>query len=144
LPTEAEWEYAIRGGTQGEYFFDDGIANIMKADLARYAWFDKNSGKSWFFGGGTTHPVGQKEPNPWGLYDIYGNVWEWVQDRYGGYPTDQEIIDPQGSVEGSYRVYRGGSWRSSAGSCRSASRVSNLPDHRDYNLGFRQALSPGQ
>jgi formylglycine-generating enzyme required for sulfatase activity len=82
LPTEAEWEYAARAGTTTEYFFGNSAS-----DLSRYAWYEDNSGY-------TTHPVGQKQPNPWGLYDIYGNVWEWVQDWYGNLETS--VTDPRG------------------------------------------------
>jgi formylglycine-generating enzyme required for sulfatase activity len=113
LPTEAEWEYACRAGTTTEYSFGDDAK-----DLVKYAWFDGNSGK-------TTHAVGGKLPNVWGLYDMHGNVWEWCSD-----------------AEGSYRVRRGGSWSDSARICRSAFRGSSDPSLRGSNLGFRLALSP--
>jgi formylglycine-generating enzyme required for sulfatase activity len=131
LPTEAEWEHAARAGTKTEYFFGD------KPDaLGEYAWFYGNSQR-------TTHPVGQKKPNPWGLYDIYGNVLEWVQDWYGEYPKEA-VTDPSGPSGGSYRVYRGGCRVNSAEYCRSATRNGITPDGRNYFLGFRLAFSPGQ
>ena len=97
LPTEAEWEYACRAGTTAEYYWgDDGIG--------RYAWYIGNQD-------GTTHPVGQKKPNAWGLYDMSGNVWEWCGDWYSpAYPADKEAVDPKGAAGGSFRVFRGGSW----------------------------------
>jgi hypothetical protein len=113
LPTEAEWEYACRAGTTTEYSFGDN-----EQDLGKYAWFETNSG-------GTTHAVGKKRPNGWGLYDMHGNVFEWCSD-----------------ADGSYRVYRGGSWILSARYCRSAYRNGNVPSHRLNYLGFRLALSP--
>jgi formylglycine-generating enzyme required for sulfatase activity len=129
LPTEAEWEYACRAGTTKAYYFGDDPAK-----LPDYAWFDGNSGDE-------THPVGQKKPNAWGLYDMHGNVWEWCQDWYGGYPTSDQV-DPQGPSEGSDRVYRGGSWRHDPRRCRSADRHRFEPGHRYHNLGCRLALVP--
>jgi formylglycine-generating enzyme required for sulfatase activity len=103
--------------------------------LGRYAWHDGNSGDS-------AHPVGQKEPNAWGLYDIHGNVYEWVNDWYGeNYYRSSPGTDPAGPSSGSNRVSRGGSWFRSAGHCRSANRGSNTPDSRFGSLGFRLALS---
>ncbi len=126
LPTEAEWEYACRAGTTGPY----------AGHLDAMGWYDKNSGRS-------THGSGQKRPNAWGLYDMHGNVWEWCQDWYGDYPSGY-LNDPTGPPSGSDRVLRGGSWRSLARYCRSASRHRADPADRDGNLGFRLALSPGQ
>jgi formylglycine-generating enzyme required for sulfatase activity len=131
LPTEAEWEHAARAGTRTEWFFGDN-----QAALGEYAWFRGNSQ-------GTTHPVGQKKPNPWGLYDIYGNVGEWVQDWTGEYPKEA-VTDPTGPTRGSYRVNRGGGWGLAAEFCRSASRFRFAPVVRDNSLGFRLAFSPGQ
>ena len=131
LPTEAEWEYAARAGTSSEFFFGDN-----QDELSKYGWYNGNSGK-------TTHPVGQKLPNAWGLYDVYGNILEWVQDRFGDYSVAAEI-DPKGPPSGSGRVIRGGSFNSSAEYCRSANRYIFSPDYRFGNLGFRLALSPGQ
>jgi formylglycine-generating enzyme required for sulfatase activity len=131
LPTEAEWEYAARAGTAGKYSFGDDAGA-----LGRYAWYKDNSG-------GTTHPVGRKEPNGWGLYDMQGNVCEWVRDWYGDY-SSSPVTDPRGPSSGSARVDRGGSWGSNAWICRSASRGSSTPGARYDILGFRLAFSPGQ
>jgi formylglycine-generating enzyme required for sulfatase activity len=130
LPTEAEWEYAVRAGTTSAYSFGDN-AN----QLEHYAWYEDNSNKQ-------THPVGQKQPNPWGLYDMHGNVWEWVQDWYGEY-SQSAVTDPTGPSGGDGRVLRGGSWSSNARYLRSANRSNYAPDNRYECLGFRLALSPG-
>jgi formylglycine-generating enzyme required for sulfatase activity len=131
LPTEAEWEYAARAGTTGDYSF----GHDPEA-LGRYAWYWENAGK-------TTHPVGQKAPNPWGLYDMHGNVWEWVSDRNGGnYYAESPTTDPPGSSSGSYFIKRGGAWKSGARDCRSAARTSDDKPH--HHIGFRLAYSPGR
>jgi formylglycine-generating enzyme required for sulfatase activity len=133
LPTEAEWEYACRGWTSTRFSYGDdpGYTN-----LTNYAWdFDNSSNM--------THPVGQKLPNPWGLYDMHGNVWEWCQDWYGLYPGGI-ALDPQGSPLGSYRVIRGGYWDGGATLCRSAMRNSScLPGLVCFRVGFRVVLAPG-
>ena len=131
LPTEAEWEYACRAGSNVAYCFGNDIW-----ELDRFAWYDGNSG-------GETHPVGQLEPNAWGLYDMHGNVWEWCSDWYGNYPSGA-VTDPAGSSTGSSRVYRGGGWFSLAVYCRSAPRRNYSPDLPGLILGFRLFLSPGQ
>lgn len=123
LPTEAEWEYACRAGTTSEFA---GNLNAM-------AWQKDNSG-------GTTHPVGQKQPNAWGLYDMHGNVWEWCGDFKRTY-TSAEVIDPVGEEAGPYHAYRGGSWFYGAALCRSALRTNGAAGVRGYILGFRVALS---
>jgi len=146
LPTEAEWEYACRAGSRTQYSFGDGAGQ-----LAAYAWHAENSAK-------TTHPVGQKKPNAWGLYDMHGNVAEWCNDRYakdyyssmGVPPMSQDhgqdaratgIKDPRGPSEGRERVIRGGAWNSSPGSCRSSYRTSSLSIDdtclADDAIGFR-------
>jgi len=126
LPTEAEWEYACRAGSTGDY------AN----NLAAMAWYDKNSGE-------VTHPVGTKQPNALGLYDIYGNVWEWCQDWYNeNYYVQSSNVDPQGPTLGSARVERGGSLNRDAQYLRSASRYWGAPGNRSFNLGFRLVRTP--
>lgn len=121
LPTEAEWEYACRAGTTGDYLDD-------------MAWYGKNSENQ-------THPVGQKKPNIWGLYDMHGNVNEWCWDRYGDdLPSGK---DPIGPASGWVRVLRGGGWYDSAIRCRVAYRCDYLADVVDYGCGFRFVLPPG-
>lgn len=126
LPSESEWEYSCRAGTQTRYFFGDD-----ESKLNEYAWYEKNSGSE-------THPVGQKKPNPWGLYDMHGNVWEWVKDRwhdnYEGAPSDGSIWEDRNSPN---CVLRGGSWRFNARNCRSASRGRYDPDYRGDLVCFR-------
>jgi formylglycine-generating enzyme required for sulfatase activity len=129
LPTESEWEYACRVGTATKYSFGDD-----EERLGDYAWFKENSG-------GKTHPVGEKSPNAWGLYDLHGNVWEWCTDSYGAYQSG-EVTDPSVPSAGSYPVFRGGGWNGGAWYCRSADRCWNEPSFRDRFLGFRLALSP--
>jgi formylglycine-generating enzyme required for sulfatase activity len=133
LPTEAEWEYAARAGSTSAYSFGDDAGQ-----LGRYGWY----GEDW--DSGSTHPVGQKQPNAWGLYDMHGNVWEWVQDWYEEPDySNSPGAGPKGPYSGSYRVLRGGSWYSDASYCRSAYyRPYNTPDYRFRNLGFRLALDP--
>ncbi len=131
LPTEAEWEYACRAGTTTAFSF----GNIVE-ELPRYAWYGANSQKQ-------THPVGRKKPNPWVLYDMHGNVWEWCQDWHGGYPHDK-AADPPGPSRGSSRVIRGGSWDDPAGYCRAAFRSWYAPDFRGRRVGFRLVCLPNQ
>ena len=130
LPTEAEWEYACRAGTTTAYSFGDD-----EAQLGEYAWYDKN-----FTDVGAdeeyAHIVGQKKRNPWGLHDMHGNVWEWVQDRHGEYPSG-DVTDPVGPASGAGRVYRGGGWFNFFWSCRSAIRPGYPPSLRKIFLGFR-------
>ncbi len=128
LPTEAEWEYACRAGTATAFSFGD-----ADSALSDYAWYKANSGD-------TPHPVGQKKPNAWGLYDMHGNVWEWCADWYGDYPKGA-ATDPQGPASGKYRVLRGGSWLSNPDYCRSAYRNNRTPDNRFNNYGFRVVVS---
>lgn len=124
LPTEAEWEYACRAGTTTIFNSGD-----TKSDLDRGAWHVKNSKV-------TTHPVRQKEANNFGLFDMYGNVWEWCADWYGAYPAEA-VKDPKREDSGYFRVLRGGSWRSSPGNCRSANRGYDAPGFCYYYFGFR-------
>ena len=123
LPSETEWEYACRAGTTTKYYFGD-------SGLEEYAWYKKNSSEQ-------THPVGQKKPNPWGLYDMNGNIWEWVQDSRH---KDYEGASLDGSAwenDGINKVERGGSWYDDPRFCRSSSRASNSPKHKTHNLGVR-------
>ncbi|MDB4639398.1 formylglycine-generating enzyme family protein [bacterium] len=129
LPTEAGWEYACRAGTTTKYSFGDDASK-----LGDCGWFSENSGTK-------THPVGGKKPNAWGLYDMYGNVWEWCHDYYGKLPSGA-VTDPAGATSGSVRVIRGGSGNYAAGYCRSASRSGRLPSFRNSRYGFRVSLSP--
>ena len=125
LPTEAEWEYAARAGTTTEWSWGSNAG-----DAGTYAWYFDNSGS-------TTHPVGGKLANPWGLYDMHGNVWEWVQDWYDlGYYSVSPAADPPGPASGSRRVNRGGGWSSSLTFLRSADRALG-PVPRVSFLGFR-------
>jgi formylglycine-generating enzyme required for sulfatase activity len=134
LPTEAEWEYACRAGTTTRFGYGD---DPGYAQLGNYAWYGSNSED-------TTHAVGLKQPNDWGLHDMRGNVWEWCLDWYGAYPGGS-VTDPKGPGSGSHRVIRGGSCRHDGGYCRSACRGSYAPGYRDYYfLGFRAVLAAGQ
>ena len=134
LPTESEWEYACRAGTTTGYSFGDDASQ-----LGEYAWYrEKKDRRSW---PQYAHTVGQKKPNPWGLYDMHGNVWEWCSDWHGDYPSES-VTDPAGPSSGSSRVIRGGAWFSSAEQCRSAFRLRESPSIVGNSLGFRVALSP--
>ena len=119
LPTEAEWEYAARAGTTGARY----------GELDEVAWYEANSGE-------TTHPVGQKGANAWGLHDMLGNVWEWTAGWYGDYPTGS-VTDPEGPSAGSGRVFRGGGWLRGARYVRSANRNYDSSRRRGYGIGFR-------
>jgi formylglycine-generating enzyme required for sulfatase activity len=125
LPTEAEWEYACRAGTTTKYFFGD------RADkLGSYAWYKQNSGSR-------PRPVHGKLPNPWGLYDICGNVCEWCYDRYSaGFYAQSPAADPRGPTTGDTRVLRGGSWDSDAGQCTSSYRHKDNPGYADVCFGY--------
>ncbi len=132
LPTEAQWEYACRAGTETAYSFGDSSQR-----LGEYAWYSKNSGSLF---SKKTHPVGQKLPNPWGLNDMHGNVWEWCEVWYeSDYPTGP-VTNPDGPASGDVRVMRGGSWLNFALDCRSALRDRSTPSYRDDHVGFRLAL----
>ena len=129
LPTEAEWEYAARGGNQSLHYKYSGSDNI-----GNVAWCNGNSGSS-------THAVGTKSPNELGIYDMSGNVWEWCSDWYGGYSAGAQT-NPQGPSSGSYRVLRGGSWNGSARSCRVSYRGSTDPGNSNSLYGLRLVLVP--
>ncbi len=123
LPTEAQWEYACRAGSIGP----------LAGGLREMAWYDDNSSSQ-------THPVGQKKANAWGLYDMHGNVWEWCEDRYGDYPSE-ERSDPTGSATGDERVARGGSYNNNYKYCRSAYRNKFIPESIYRNVGLRCAIT---
>lgn len=124
LPTEAQWEYACRAGTVGDY----------AGELDRMGWYDSNSWRQ-------TQIVAKKQPNAWGLHDMHGNVFEWCADWFGAYPA-RAVSNPTGPKSGSDRVMRGGGWFNNARSCRSADRSWGRPDFRYDGLGFRLSLRP--
>ncbi len=130
LPTEAEWEYAARAGTTTVWF-----CGSNESCLEQVAWYYGNSA--------TTHPVGQKKPNAWGLYDMHGNVSEWVQDWFGVYP-ETDTKDPQGNQIGFSRVHRGGGWDSQPWQARSAKRDIDIPSIQNFAIGFRLVFQPLQ
>jgi len=130
LPSEAQWEYACRAGTQTRYYFGDN-----ENQLKEYAWYDANSNSQ-------TQLVGQKKPNKWGLYDMLGNVWEWCEDdwhsNYNGAPTDGRAwIDNDNRSQSSYRIIRGGSWLEGSRGCSCFWRNSSFPARRNSFIGFR-------
>jgi len=130
LATESQWEYACRSGTRTAYYFGDDAGK-----LGDYAWYSANSN-------GGHHPVGRKKPNAWGLYDLYGNVFEWCLDRrapYGDDPRTDPLVE-----KGTERVCRGGSWTHHARHCRSAFRYHDGATHRHDIIGFRVVLLPGE
>ena len=129
LPTEAQWEFAARGGNKSKGYMYAGSNNIDNV-----AWYWSNSGKQ-------TNPVAQKQPNELGLYDMNGNVWEWCQDWYGNYSSNAQT-NPQGPARGTNRVFRGGSWRYFTEYCRVSYRWGYKPGDRIYFLGLRLCLIP--
>ncbi len=144
LPTEAEWEYACRAGTETEFYFGDDAGR-----LGEYAWYWRNSGDNPLTGEWNsaaiaanncrTRPAGQKTPNAWGLYDMHGNVVEWCADWFGDYPSET-LTDPAGPDTGEHRVLRGGAWFDYPRYCRSALRNRDTPGDRSAYYGFRIAL----
>ena len=127
LPTEAEWEYACRGGNKSKGYKYSGSNNMDDV-----AWYWANSSKK-------LHPVAIKHPNELGIYDMSGNVWEWCQDWYGDYSSDSQT-NPTGPESGSYRVIRGGSWNYDVRSCRSSNRFRNSPGFSGNGFGLRLVL----
>ena len=129
LPTEAEWEYSCRAGSNSTYFFGDDASLF-----GEYAWYAKNSE-------GVTHDVGTKKPNAWGLYDMHGNVWEWCLDRYA---EDYSVTPCDGTAYGvageKGRVLRGGSYNGTVENCRSSSRINLGSGGRNYFIGFRVVI----
>ena len=128
LPTEAEWEYTARAGSSTWFFFGNDVHKF-----GDYAWFKNNSGN-------IPHPVAQKEPNQWGLYDVHGNAWEWCQSWGGPYPSGS-ATNPTGPGNGNFRIVRGGSWFYGMLQARSANRFYLFPDDRNYTVGFRLVQS---
>ena len=128
LPSEAQWEYAARAGTTTRFFWGDDSSYTQLLD---YAWCLSNCSVEQY-----GHLVGQKTPNGLGLYDMNGNQWEFCQDWHGAYTVDA-VMDPTGPTTGTRRVIRGGCWRSSNSSCRSASRYYAIPSYVSSNFGFR-------
>ncbi|OYP55116.1 hypothetical protein CIK99_11670 [Prevotella sp. P5-92] len=145
LPTEAEWEFAARGGNKSRHTQYSGSSNIDEV-----AWYWQNSGDKYIEGDWNvkkilknkckTHPVKSKKANELGIYDMSGNVWEWCQDWYGKYSSNAQT-NPTGPSSGTYRVCRGGGWNYGARCCRSANRGNDSPDSRSNNLGLRLVLS---
>ena len=131
LPTEAQWEYACRARSNTEYCFGDDAAG-----LSEYGWSVENAQKS-------AHPVAQKKPNAWGLYDMHGNVCEWCNDWGGAYPADdvKELVDPKGPERGETSVMRGGSWKEPATRCRSSFRRYGNGAARLSDVGFRLVMA---
>jgi len=137
LPTEAEWEYAAGGGqnsplgkgVQGDVLLQKWAGTNNESSLGSYAWYSSNSNSK-------THPVGTKQPNSLGIYDLSGNVWEWCSDKYGSYSSSSQT-NPQGPSLGTVRVIRGGSWSSGATFCRVANRNRYTPTYSNLDIGFR-------
>ena len=135
LPSEAEWEYACRAGTKTPFSFGENIT----PEQVNYDGNNPYAGGKKGLYRERTVPVGSLPPNPWGLYEMHGNVWEWCEDWYGNYPSGPQV-DPRGPAAGASRVLRGGSWNDFGRYCRSALRASYEPVNRFADLGFRLAL----
>jgi len=132
LPTEAEWEHACRAATASRFSHGD---DPGYSGLTAYAWHSDNSTNM-------THPVGEKLPSPWGLYDTHGNVWEWCQDWYATNYPGGSVTDPLGPATGTYRIVRGGSYYYGGLTCRSANRGGVPPTGTRYDVGLRMVLAP--
>ena len=132
LPSEAEWERACRAGTDTRFSFGG-----VDAELAQHGWYQENSAEK-------PHVVGLMKPNPWGLFDMHGNVWEWCQDWYEPRYRGGEVKDPSGPETGQTKVMRGGSWADHATRCRSAARFSATPEFRSPMVGFRVVRTVGE
>ena len=128
LPSEAEWEFACLGGANSPFSFGE----VSQAN--DYAWSAENAADK-------TQSVGQKQPNAWGLYDMHGNVWEWVLDWFAPHPKDHQLIDPVGPPSGEHRVFKGGGWYHEAKFSRANSRFMMAPDMGINFVGFRVVLS---
>jgi formylglycine-generating enzyme required for sulfatase activity len=131
LPTEAEWEYACRAGTTTRFSYGDDKTELQLGD---FGWFTRNSDSM-------THPVGLKQPNAWGLYDLHGNVWEWCLDRWGGLLPGSSVTNAPAAARGTLRAARGGSWLYEARSCRSANRDDYSAANKCGDLGMRVVLA---
>jgi sulfatase modifying factor 1 len=128
LPTEAQWEYACRAGTDTRWSF--GNERDVSED---HVWSNDTADDS-------PEPVGDLKPNPWGLYDMHGNVWEWCLDRFGPYPRDPQT-DPTGATTGYFRVWRGGGWECYYDLARSAHRNGGVPSSQGFHLGCRLVMN---
>ncbi len=137
LPTEAEWEYACRAGKIGAFAFGSSLSSTKANFNGKYPYGGSPVGPNLDM----TAPVGSYPANPWGLYDMHGNVWEWCGDLYGPYPGG-EVTDPKGSTNGVKRVIRGGNWFLMGRYCRSADRMYDFPGSKNESLGFRVVLAP--
>jgi formylglycine-generating enzyme required for sulfatase activity len=146
LPTEAEWEYACRAGTTTAYWWGDkgedgaGRANFFDITAASVINDGREADFPFEDGYVYTSPVATFEPNPWGLYDMHGNVWEWCSDLYPGPHPGGALVDPKGASEGEYHIRRGGSWYPGPGTARSANRGRSRNDFRVNNRGFRVVM----
>lgn len=132
LPTEAEWEYACRAGTETPFSTGNNLTTMKANFNGNYPY--NNNDKGIFLQ--QTVPVGSYDPNPWGLFDMHGNVWEWCADWYDDYPEGEQK-DPRGPGSGTFKVFRGGGWRNHAQICRSAFRYYYFANFRHYNIGIR-------